>query len=156
MIFQKTFCKKNLRRFALWRILNVPMKSRFLSSLGFTMIELLVAATILAVISGIALVSFTSANVRVRDGKRKGDLEQARSALELYRSDVGTYPNGSWDTMVTTISTAGYLSSTTIRDPKNINPYVYQYTYDANTKTYQVCAYLESTSTPGSYCLQSP
>src|SRR3989338_3081065 len=136
------------------------MKSRFLSSLGFTMIELLVAATILAVISGIALVSFSSANVRARDGKRKGDMEQARSALELYRSDIGYYPksyslsNASWTAMVTIISGAGYLSSTSIADPKNINLFVYQYSSDTNGKTYQVCAYLESTL--ATYCLTNP
>jgi len=112
------------------------------------------------VISGIALVSFSSANVRARDGKRKGDLEQARSALELYRSDIGYYPksyslsNASWTAMVTIISGAGYLSSTSIADPKNINLFVYQYSSDTNGKTYQVCAYLESTL--ATYCLTNP
>jgi len=140
-----------------WRILNSSMnfrKPRFLSSLGFTMIELLVAATILAVISGIALVSFSSANIRVRDGKRKGDLEQVRSALELYRSDIGSYPTDAlWTDMVTTVSGAGYLSSTTVDDPKNTDSYVYTYV-SSDGKTYTVCAYLESTS--AAYCLNNP
>ena len=70
----------------------VSMRLKIKSILGFTMIELLVAATILSILAAIGLVSFNSANVRARDGKRKADLEQARSALELYRSDVGYYP----------------------------------------------------------------
>jgi type II secretory pathway pseudopilin PulG len=121
---------------------------------------LVVAATILAVLSAIGLVSCSSANIRARDGKRKADLESARSALELYRSDVGYYPKNfslsaaSWDSMITTISGAGYLSSTSLQDPKNINSYVYQYSSNAAGTTYQVCAYLETTD--ASYCLDNP
>lgn len=130
------------------------------TSAGFTLIELLVAATILSVLAMIGIVSFTSANVRARDGKRKADMEQARSALELYRSDIGYYPksyslsNASWNAMITIIATAGYLNTTTLDDPKNTGLFVYQFSSDANGKTYQVCAYLESTQ--ASYCLNNP
>jgi prepilin-type N-terminal cleavage/methylation domain-containing protein len=130
------------------------------SAAGFTMIELLVAATILAVLSAIGLVSFSSANIRARDGKRKADLESARSALELYRSDIGYYPknmslsSASWDSVITTISSAGYLSSTSLQDPKNTGSYVYQFSSNAAGTTYQVCAYLETTD--ASYCLDNP
>lgn len=127
---------------------------------GFTMIELLVAATILAVLSAIGLVSFQSANIRARDGKRKADLEQARSGLELYRSDIGYYPksytlsNASWNAVISLIAGAGYLNAAAMDDPKNVSPNVYEYSSDANGKTYQVCATLESTQ--ASYCLANP
>jgi general secretion pathway protein G len=62
---------------------------------GFTLIELMVATSILAVLSVIGIVSYSSVNKRSRDAKRKSDLEQVRSALELYRSDKGFYPTGS-------------------------------------------------------------
>ncbi len=59
---------------------------------GFTLIEILVAATIVSVLSAIGMVSYASVNKRSRDAKRVSDLEQVRSALELYRADNGVYP----------------------------------------------------------------
>ncbi len=66
---------------------------------GFTLIEILVAATILAVLAAIGLVSYSKVNQRSRDSKRKSDIEQIRSAVEMYRLDMGYYPNtgsGAW------------------------------------------------------------
>lgn len=62
---------------------------------GFTLIEILVAATIIAVLSVSGVASYTSINKRSRDAKRKSDLEQVRSALEMFRVDKGYYPNSS-------------------------------------------------------------
>ncbi|KKU82985.1 hypothetical protein A2973_03060 [Candidatus Gottesmanbacteria bacterium RIFCSPLOWO2_01_FULL_49_10] len=59
---------------------------------GFTLIEVLVAATIIAVLVAIGMVSYGNINKRSRDSKRKSDLEQVRSALEMYRSDNNAYP----------------------------------------------------------------
>lgn len=61
---------------------------------GFTLIELLVAMTIVAVLLGMALISYQGARKSARDGKRKADLEEVRSALEMYRTDIGIYPPG--------------------------------------------------------------
>jgi general secretion pathway protein G len=61
---------------------------------GFTLIEILVAATIIAVLSVVGVASYTSINKRSRDAKRKSDLEQVRSALEMFRVDNGFYPTG--------------------------------------------------------------
>ncbi|MCX6792389.1 MAG: prepilin-type N-terminal cleavage/methylation domain-containing protein [Candidatus Gottesmanbacteria bacterium] len=59
---------------------------------GFTLIEILVAASIIAVLSVVGVTSYTSINKRSRDARRKSDLEQIRSALEMYRVDNGHYP----------------------------------------------------------------
>jgi len=101
---------------------------------GFTLIELLVAMTIVAILMGIALVSFQGARKSSRDGKRKADLEQVRSALEMYRADNGGYPVGS-------LSSGG-----------NILPYMTipddpvpgrKYIYSSDGVTYNLCAALE-------------
>lgn len=60
-------------------------------SKGFTLIEVLVVATIIAVLTAIGVVSYTNINKRSRDTKRKSDMEQIRSALEMYRADNGFY-----------------------------------------------------------------
>jgi prepilin-type N-terminal cleavage/methylation domain-containing protein len=65
---------------------------------GFTMIELLVTVTMIAVLTVIGVVSYSSVNKRSRDAKRKSDLEQLRSAMEMFRSDYNYYPGttGAW------------------------------------------------------------
>jgi general secretion pathway protein G len=59
---------------------------------GFSLLELLVTVTIIAVLTSIGVVSYSTVNKRSRDVKRKSDIEQLRSALEMYRSDQGQYP----------------------------------------------------------------
>src|SRR5687767_14683314 len=59
---------------------------------GFTFIEILVVVTVIALLTTIATVSYTSVNKRSRDAKRLGDLEQIRAALELCRTQQSTYP----------------------------------------------------------------
>ncbi len=62
-------------------------------SKGFTLIELLVAIVIIGLLSGLLVANFVGVRQRARDGVRKSDLNQIRSALELYRADVGFYPD---------------------------------------------------------------
>ncbi len=62
---------------------------------GFTLIEILISVAIIAILTAIGVVSYTSINKRSRDAKRISDLEQVRSALEMYRSDNGSYPGTS-------------------------------------------------------------
>jgi len=115
------------------------------------MIEILVVVAIIALLTTIGLLSFTQVNKKARDGKRKSDLEQVRSALVLYRTDNSVYPTSlNWSTMS---PIASYLSGSSIRDPLNSpNP---QYVFLGTTTTFTICAALEST-TPASYCLTQP
>ena len=59
---------------------------------GFTFIELLVVVTISALLMGAAMVGYSSISRRSRDTRRRTDIETIRSALELYRSENGSYP----------------------------------------------------------------
>lgn len=59
---------------------------------GFTLIELIVTITIIAILSVIAVVNFSEANRKARDTKRMSDLEKIRIALELARQVGTTYP----------------------------------------------------------------
>ena len=59
---------------------------------GFTFIELLVVVTISALLMGAATVGYTSISKRSRDTRRRTDMESIRAALELYRSEQGSYP----------------------------------------------------------------
>lgn len=62
---------------------------------GFTLIELIVAITILSILAAVATGSYFNSLKQARDARKKADLEQIRQALELYRNDdtTGQYPS---------------------------------------------------------------
>lgn len=117
---------------------------------GFTLIELLVVISIIGILAGIMLVAFGGARAQGRDTRRKTDLEQIRSGLELYRSDCKKYP--------TSISFGGALvgdnSSTacsssntyTTQIPKDPQDPARTYRYSGTTTSYELCAALETGS----------
>jgi len=122
------------------------MKISTKSVLGFTLIELMITITILAVLALAAFVSFSKANMRARDGKRKADLEQVRGALELYRTSIGSYPpSSSWGVLMETLTDTDdqYLSSS-VADPKSNGNYMYVYTTPATPHAYSVCTAFET------------
>lgn len=59
---------------------------------GFTLIELMVSITILAIISAVGFATYSNSQVIARDGKRKQDLRQIATALELYYQQNKHYP----------------------------------------------------------------
>lgn len=59
---------------------------------GFTLIELLVSISIIAVLSMIGLVMYSSVYKSSRDAKRKSDIKFIQSALEDYHADQIYYP----------------------------------------------------------------
>jgi type II secretion system protein G len=59
---------------------------------GFTLIELLIVMAIIGILLTLASVNFIAVRERARDAQRKSDLAQIQIALELYRSDTGSYP----------------------------------------------------------------
>jgi prepilin-type N-terminal cleavage/methylation domain-containing protein len=59
---------------------------------GFTLIELMIAISIIAIISAIGLASYSQAQKLARDSKRKQDLRQVAIALELYHQKNKRFP----------------------------------------------------------------
>lgn len=119
---------------------------------GYTLIEILVTATIIAVLVSIGVVSYGSVNKRSRDTKRKSDVEQVRSAAEMYRSDYGFYPSagsGSWTDVsgLSSFLVPEYMAVLP-SDPKTTQSYRYKATNPSGTTTqyygYCVSALLES------------
>ena len=60
---------------------------------GFTLIELLVVITIIALLISAVSASFTHAQAKSRDGRRKSDLKSVQQALEMYMQTYGRYPS---------------------------------------------------------------
>lgn len=122
---------------------------------GFTLLELLVTATLIAVLTVIGIVSYSSVNKRSRDVKRRSDLEQLRSALEMFRSDKTQYPgNASYPSIQdATFNDASTLGSSIVAnnyipsiptDPDGKSSYYYEPSSSNNIYNgYCVCAMLE-------------
>lgn len=60
---------------------------------GFTLIELLVVIAIIGLLSTLAVVALSSARLKARDAKRVSDVKQLQSALDLFATEKGGYPN---------------------------------------------------------------
>lgn len=116
---------------------------------GFTLVELMVATLIIGILVGLSVAAMSGAKKSARDGKRKADLEQIRSALEMYKADNNTYvswpdtcdssigvgstcpidpPGSDWGgTLETVLETPpGYISDLPT-DPLNNSTYYYYY-----------------------------
>ncbi len=59
---------------------------------GFTLIELLIVIAIIGILSVVSMVNYIEIRQKARDSKRKSDLSQIQSALDLFRADNGSYP----------------------------------------------------------------
>jgi len=106
---------------------------------GFTFIELLVVVTISALLMGAATVGYSSISRRSRDTRRRTDMEAIRSALELYRSENGSYP--------LSVNEGGSIGTdgTTYLDPVPGDPRDGSYVYTRpTTTTYTLSCTLES------------
>lgn len=125
---------------------------------AFTLVELLVVISIIAILSVIGITVFTGAQKSARDAKRKGDLRAMALALEQYKTANGTYPNlsafsdqtgSTWAAFTTALT--GYMA-TVPNDPKmggtccGADWYVYGYITLNSGAGFKLCANLENNS----------
>ena len=120
---------------------------------SFTLIEILVVATIIVLLTATAAVTYTAFLKQSRDAKRKVDLGQISAALEMYRSNNDTYPA----TGLSQLTTPTIYIQSVPTDPKDPT---YTYYYNAVDSaggacdgsvsdpctSYTLGAYLETTS----------
>ncbi|RJP46338.1 MAG: prepilin-type N-terminal cleavage/methylation domain-containing protein [Armatimonadetes bacterium] len=131
------------------------MRGVFLSKLffgvnsrGFTLVELMVAVGIIAILSLVSISTYSGLQKGTRDSKRQSDLRVIQSALEQYRADQGFYPSN----MEFFGSSFGYYLNNSVGlynltgnpsppgpasrkiylqniplDPRNVSPYIYAY-----------------------------
>lgn len=137
-------------------------KKRFIAGAGFTLIELLVVISIIAILIGLSVFGLLGARTASRDARRKADLEQIRSALEIYKADCGTYPlntgagafvlpgstslYGSKTSGTVCLTSTPYLSAVPV-DPLPSQNYYYA-ANPVNGSTYRLCAAMEQEPVP--------
>ncbi len=108
---------------------------------SFTLIEILVAVTIIVLMTATAVVTYSAFLKQSRDAKRKLDLGQISAALEMYRSNNDTYPT----TGLSQLTTPTIYIQSVPTDPKNPT-YTYYY-YSATGSDYTLATHLESVAT---------
>jgi len=108
------------------------MTNKKIKKSGFTLFELLVSISIIAVLTAVAVVSFGGVNKKARDSRRMADLEKIRIALEAVKQVGSTYPVA----VGNTANLTGYLDKWPM-DPKTKGVYVYvrpsNYVYQIGT-----------------------
>jgi general secretion pathway protein G len=119
------------------------MKQKSKSS-GFTLIELLVVIAIIGILAFVVFINIGSSRVKARDGERLADLHQVQSALELYNTDCGQYPD-----VLDATASAGCPSPITLADymqnvPKDPLTGPYSYIYEPSDNTYTINFTLET------------
>ncbi len=67
--------------------INNSLKSR-----GFTLVELMVVVTIIAMLSAVLYGSFNQARQQARDKARMTGLKELQLAIEMYKAQYGRYP----------------------------------------------------------------
>ncbi|MDO8504060.1 MAG: prepilin-type N-terminal cleavage/methylation domain-containing protein [bacterium] len=118
-----------------------------ISNYGFTLIELLVVISIIGILIALSGVAFQSARQSARDAVRKTDLADIRSALEVYRTDCGTYPGtitfGANLPGAESSCSGNVYHSKLPQDPISAS---FSYKYTFSSSTYTLCARLETGS----------
>jgi len=108
------------------------------SNRAFTLVELVVVISILAILSGVLVPRVTNHMRSARDARRLADIKIIRNAIEQYHMDKTEYPGantnsafGGWDVshdgnFIQELVDTGYLEKTTL-DPRNDSTYHYRY-----------------------------
>ncbi len=112
-------------------------------SWSFTLIEILVVATIIGLLASGGIVSYSQFSKQSRDAKRKADLEQIRAALEMYRSNNNQYSpyTGNCSSYAVLTGSPKYIESMPT-DPRSNSGYFYY--CNISTNDYTLGAYLET------------
>ena len=111
---------------------------------GFTIVELLIVIVVIGILAAITIVAFNGVQARAKDSTRSNDLTAIQKALELYKTDNGTYPNAtanpgtsgwevSTDVAGTFIEALKPYMNTVPTDPVNTSATAYWYYFYAPT-----------------------
>jgi prepilin-type N-terminal cleavage/methylation domain-containing protein len=115
---------------------------------GFSLVELLVVITIIAILSVVAYSAVGGNTIKARDSKRHQDLGIIQQALELYYAEKGVYPSAPLSyTAGSNPITKKNLSDIPV-DPGSKHSYIYTVN---GTSEYELAAALEVDGDPAHF-----
>ena len=124
------------------------------TSIGFTLIEMLVVISIIGILAVLVAANLNSARGRARDAERKSDIKNIETAMRLYYNDYGSYPSTNSLPWASKWSNGSIVYMETLpQDPLSPNQ---KYQYKAGTAAdnyttkdnYTLVACLENSSDP--------
>ncbi|HBE77782.1 MAG TPA: hypothetical protein DDW65_08350 [Firmicutes bacterium] len=108
------------------------LRKRISGEHGFTLIEVMIVVIILAVLSGIALISFGGLDTQAKDARVQADFRTIATALKAYKalSTLNAFPTDAAGLNALTTDDGDYHA---LLDTVPIDPYTKAaYTYDAS------------------------
>lgn len=115
---------------------------------GFTLVELMIVITVIAILATIAVVSFSRVQKQARDTKRKGDLRALATALQAYFTEKNTYPAAaSW----TSELVPTYIPVMPVNPAGDALVPTYSYNLNAGTNDFVLCVGQEAVAGASSY-----
>jgi len=131
---------------------------------GFTLVELLVVMSIIAILAALSIFALSGAREAARDTRRKSDLQSVAAALELYKADCNFYPSsvpspGTVFTGTACSMGANIYMQAIPDDPQSSQDYVYQGVncVGANCRQFRYWTLLEDApGSPPAGCSSAP
>jgi general secretion pathway protein G len=79
----------------------LKLRKRISSEKGFTLVEIMIVVIILAILAGVALVSFGGLDAKAKDARARADMRAIATALKGYRAMTGAWPAALTPTLTT-------------------------------------------------------
>lgn len=120
---------------------------------GFSLLELIVAMAVIAIVAAALWGNFFTSLAKGRDSRRKQDLELVSRALELYYADFRAYPTGmpSWGTIFSNPNNASVIYMQKLPNDPSYPNANYCYSSDAAGSYYKLYANLENLQDPRAF-----
>lgn len=113
---------------------------------GFTLFELLVSISIIAILTAMVSLSYSAAQKKARDTKRRQDMEAVQKAAEQFYSLSGDYSYPEGTTVADWTVNGEALLNLFPTDPKGGDYAAYSENFGTDTSQYCVCAAVENIS----------
>lgn len=119
---------------------------------GFTMIEVIIVTVILGILATAVLANFKTSLFRSRDGRRKADLNQVKTALRMFYNDQNSYSTVSlsWGEIFTKpgVPDVVYMKRLPVDPLTNLGYGYYATNCDDANNDYRLVATFENTIDP--------
>ncbi len=103
---------------------------------GFTLVEILIVISVIAILAAISIVGYNGMTARARDAKRKAEVDMIVDRYKAYAAKHGALPIGSGDTRSLKVYTGSEQCNTVDDDPNKLNSFTGCSVFSSRPSTY--------------------